>query len=204
MRIYKYSARFRVPALDQSDCSICYNYDLNIIIIASSLRQTSVLNHPSPHMKPWWHDPRPHNVDVEVQGAQANRQLALVASSNWPRLAQANRQLALVASSNWPRLTQANRQLALAASSNWPRVAPATSQSRMYSWWHTFIWFGVPLELISNKDTDLLISHSKTWNWFLILYCMYSSVIRWSSTHELQVESCLKRVDVDWRNLSNT
>ena len=21
--------RFRVPALDQSDCSICYNYDLN-------------------------------------------------------------------------------------------------------------------------------------------------------------------------------
>ena len=29
MRIYKYSMRFRVPALDQSDCSICYNYDLN-------------------------------------------------------------------------------------------------------------------------------------------------------------------------------
>ena len=28
MRIYKYSMRFRVPALDQSDCSICYNYDL--------------------------------------------------------------------------------------------------------------------------------------------------------------------------------
>ena len=28
MRIYKYSMRFGVPALDQSDCSICYNYDL--------------------------------------------------------------------------------------------------------------------------------------------------------------------------------
>ena len=39
MRIYKYSMRFRVPALDQSDCSICYNYDLIVII----------------------HDPRKHN-----------------------------------------------------------------------------------------------------------------------------------------------
>ena len=28
MRIYKLSMRFRVPALDQSDYSICYNYDL--------------------------------------------------------------------------------------------------------------------------------------------------------------------------------
>ena len=28
MRIYKYSKRFRVPALDQSDCSICYSYNL--------------------------------------------------------------------------------------------------------------------------------------------------------------------------------
>ena len=28
MRIYKYSMRYRVPALDQSDCSICYNHDL--------------------------------------------------------------------------------------------------------------------------------------------------------------------------------
>ena len=28
LRIYKYSMRVRVPALlDQSDCSICYNYD---------------------------------------------------------------------------------------------------------------------------------------------------------------------------------
>ena len=25
--------RFRVPALDQSDCSICYNYDLNYTIM---------------------------------------------------------------------------------------------------------------------------------------------------------------------------
>ena len=32
MRIYKYSMRFRVPALDQSDCSICYNYDLIIAL----------------------------------------------------------------------------------------------------------------------------------------------------------------------------
>ena len=31
MRIYKYSMRFRVPALDQSDCSICYNYDLSVL-----------------------------------------------------------------------------------------------------------------------------------------------------------------------------
>ena len=29
MKIYKYSMRFKVPALYQSDCSICYNYDLN-------------------------------------------------------------------------------------------------------------------------------------------------------------------------------
>ena len=28
MRIYKYSMRYRVPVLDQSDCSICYNHDL--------------------------------------------------------------------------------------------------------------------------------------------------------------------------------
>ena len=28
MRIYKYSMRFRVPVMDQSDRSICYNYDL--------------------------------------------------------------------------------------------------------------------------------------------------------------------------------
>ena len=26
--IYKYSLRFRVPAVDKSDCSIYYNYDL--------------------------------------------------------------------------------------------------------------------------------------------------------------------------------
>ena len=30
MRIYKYSMRFGVPALDQSDCNICYSYDLTI------------------------------------------------------------------------------------------------------------------------------------------------------------------------------
>ena len=38
MRIYKYSMRFivHVPALDQSDCSICYNYDL-IILMYSTL-----------------------------------------------------------------------------------------------------------------------------------------------------------------------
>ena len=30
MRIYKYCMRFRIPAFDQSDCSICYNYDLNV------------------------------------------------------------------------------------------------------------------------------------------------------------------------------
>jgi hypothetical protein len=41
-------------------------------------------------------------VDVEVQGAQANLQLALTASYNWPRLGQTNRQLALTASYNWP------------------------------------------------------------------------------------------------------
>ena len=29
MRIYNYSMRFRVPVLDQSDCSICYNYELS-------------------------------------------------------------------------------------------------------------------------------------------------------------------------------
>ena len=32
MRIYKYSMRFRVPDFDQSDHSICYNYDLSIQI----------------------------------------------------------------------------------------------------------------------------------------------------------------------------
>ena len=26
--IYRYSMRFRVPALDQLDCSICYNYGI--------------------------------------------------------------------------------------------------------------------------------------------------------------------------------
>ena len=31
MRIYKYSMRFRVPALDQLDHSICYNYDLRVV-----------------------------------------------------------------------------------------------------------------------------------------------------------------------------
>ena len=33
--IYKYSMRFRVPAFDQSDCSVCYNYDLNKPIVFS-------------------------------------------------------------------------------------------------------------------------------------------------------------------------
>ena len=28
MRIYKHSMTFRIPAMDQSDCRICYNYDL--------------------------------------------------------------------------------------------------------------------------------------------------------------------------------
>ena len=28
LKIYKYSMRLRVPAVDQSDCSICYNNDL--------------------------------------------------------------------------------------------------------------------------------------------------------------------------------
>ena len=31
-RIYKYSMRFRVPTLDQSDCSICYKYDLVVLL----------------------------------------------------------------------------------------------------------------------------------------------------------------------------
>ena len=30
MRIYKYSMRFRVPVVDQSDCSITYNHDLSV------------------------------------------------------------------------------------------------------------------------------------------------------------------------------
>ena len=54
-------------------------------------------------------------MDVEVQGAQANRQLALTASYNWPGLAQANHQLALTASYNWPGLAQANHQLGVAS-----------------------------------------------------------------------------------------
>ena len=78
-----------------------------------------------------WHDPRPHDVDVEVQGAQANRQLALTASYNWPGLAQANHQLALTASYNWPGLAQGNHQLGVASvdwSTYWSRVACRTLQ----------------------------------------------------------------------------
>ena len=32
MRIYKYSMGFRVPVMDQSDRSICYNYDLKPLL----------------------------------------------------------------------------------------------------------------------------------------------------------------------------
>ena len=35
---YKYPMRFRVPALDQSDCSICYNYDLMVVSLLNKIK----------------------------------------------------------------------------------------------------------------------------------------------------------------------
>ena len=44
-RIYRYSMRFKVPALDHSECSICYNYDLNSILALFKKYAFSELNH---------------------------------------------------------------------------------------------------------------------------------------------------------------
>ena len=37
MRIYKYSMRFRVPVVDQSDCRIYYSYILKLIVLGRSI-----------------------------------------------------------------------------------------------------------------------------------------------------------------------
>ena len=61
MRIYKYSMRFRVPALDQSDCSICYNYDLKQYSGHECTWNTSLQWYRNsccpwqPHLQPHWH-----------------------------------------------------------------------------------------------------------------------------------------------------
>ena len=46
MRIYNYSMRFRVPVLDQSDCSICYSYELSakskLLLGSTQYRNTGI------------------------------------------------------------------------------------------------------------------------------------------------------------------